>query len=343
MNVWHHSWMSQAQTPTMSKQKAVQAIVNRSQSVASVAKIFGVGRSSVYRWIERQAKKGSLERLPVSGRPPILNSKTGKRLMKIIYQPASNFGYDSDFWTTRRIVQVAKKQLKIKISRMAVHRALVKFEQSYRRPESRYYEANTVVQKAWRKNTVPAIKRAVTRYKAILYFEDESCIQLSPVVAKTWGPIGEKLVQKRTGNRGSVAAISAVSNSGRLIFNVYQGGKRFNGQDIVNFLGEMLKHHARRHLVVVMDQAPCHKSKKVKDFVASQKRLHVFYLPPRSPEYNPDEKIWNHLKHQELKAHNARNLKDLRKLTKKKLAGMARNKSKILGIYRMSEGAAFFD
>jgi len=341
--MWHYFQMSQKQTPTISKHKAVQAIVDGSQSVANVAKVFGVGRSSVYRWIERQSESGSLERLPVSGRPAILNIKTGQRLMQMICQPASNFGYDSDFWTTRRIVQVAKKQLKIKISRMAVHRTLVKFEQSYRRPESRYYEANTEIQKAWRKNTVPAIKRAMTRYHAILYFEDESCIQLSPVVAKTWGPIGKKIVQKRTGNRGSVAAISAVSNSGRLLFNVYEGGKRFNSEDIIKFLGEMLKHHPRRHLVVVMDQAPCHKSKKVKAYVSAQKRLHVFYLPPRSPEYNPDEKIWNHLKHQELKAHNARNLKDLRKLTKKKLAGMARSKSKIRGIYRMSEGADFFD
>jgi len=311
--------------------------------VASVAKAFGVGRSSVYRWLERHADSGSLERLPVSGRPPKIDLTTGKKLMEIVFQPASNFGHESDFWTTRRIVQVAKNKLKIKISRMAVHRTLVKFEQSYRKPELRYYEANTDVQKAWKKDTVPAIKRAVTRHNAILYFEDESCIQLCPVVAKTWGPIGKKIVQKRTGNRGSVAAISAVSNSGRLIFNVHAGGKRFNADDIIKFLSDMLKHHPRRHLVVVMDQAPCHKSKKVRSFVATQRRLHLFYLPPRSPEFNPDEKIWNHLKHQELKAHNARNLKDLRKLTKKKLASMARNKSKILGIYRMSEGAAFFD
>ncbi len=335
--------MTQKQNLAVAKHKAVQAILARDQSVSSVSKAFGVSRSSVYRWIERQEDSGSLERLPVSGRPPILDNETGERLIQIIYQPASEFGFESNFWTTQRIVQVARKHLKIKISRMAVHRVLVKFEQFYKRPESRYYEANSEVQKAWRRNTVPAIKRIITRYNAILYFEDESCIQLSPVVAKTWGPIGEKIIQKRTGNRGSVSAISAISNSGRLLFNVYQGGKRFKSADIIKFLSEMLKHHPRRHLVVVMDQAPCHRSKQVKAFVSAQKRLQVFYLPPRSPEYNPDEKVWNHLKNQEMKSHNARNLKDLRKLAKRKLASMARDKSKVLGIYRMSEGAAFFD
>ena len=52
-----------------------------------------------------------------------------------------------------------------------------------------------------------------------------------------------------------------------------------------------LSNHKRRHLVVVMDQAPCHTSKMVKKFIESKKRLHVFFLPPKSPEYNPDEQV----------------------------------------------------
>ena len=78
-------------------------------------------------------------------------------------------------------------------------------------------------------------------------------------------------------------------------------------------------------------------------YIESRKRLHVFHLPPRSPEFNPDEKVWRHLKHEELKSHSAKNIKDLRRLTKKKLRGMARDKRKLIGIYRMSEGASFFD
>ena len=68
----------------------------------------------------------------------------------------------------------------------------------------------------------------------------------------------------------------------------------------------MLKHHPRRHLVVVMDQAPPHTSKKTRAFIDSQRRLHVFYLPKYSPDWNPDEKVWNHLKHHELKGHQAK-------------------------------------
>jgi len=65
----------------------------------------------------------------------------------------------------------------------------------------------------------------------------------------------------------------------------------------------------KRHLVVVMDRAATHRSKKVIAFIESQKRLHVFYLPPRSPNLIPDEKAWNHLKHNDLKRASRNKLK----------------------------------
>jgi transposase len=44
---------------------------------------------------------------------------------------------------------------------------------------------------------------------------------------------------------------------------------------------------------------PIHRSKKVKEYVASTKRKPgLFYLPGYSPELNPDEFVWNDLKNQ---------------------------------------------
>jgi transposase len=186
------------------------------------------------------------------------------------------------------------------------------------------------------------IKKIIKNKKAILYFEDESSIDLSPVLGKTWGPIGKTVIQKVTANRGSVSAISAISSSGNLIFNIHKAGKRFGADDIVKFLETMLNHHPRRNLVVVMDQAPCHRAKKVKSFVATQKRLNVFYLPPRSPEYNPDEKVWSHLKHHELKSHAAKNTNELRQLTRQKMRSMAKDSRKVIGIFKRCEMAHLY-
>jgi len=74
-------------------------------------------------------------------------------------------------------------------------------------------------------------------------------------------------------------------------------------------------------------------SKKTVTFIASQPRLHVFNFPTYSPDWNPDEKVWNHLKHQELKSHKAKSKAELKELTERKLNGMANNPHLVRGLF----------
>ena len=330
--------------PSPETKRKVVAAYEAGNSISHLVELFKFHRNSISQWIKASKTDPSFARKksPGSGRPGSFNNKAGSRLVKIISQPASKFGFETDFWTTARIQIVCKERLNLKVSRMAIHRALVKFEHSYKKPQKRYFEASQEKQDEWVKKDLPRIKKLVKTKKAILYFEDESSIDLAPVLGKTWGPVGKKVIQKVTANRGSVSAISAISSRGDLLFNIHKAGKRFCADDIVDFLGEMLSHHKLRHLVVVMDQAPCHRSKKVQAFVESQKRLHVFYLPPRSPEFNPDEKVWSHLKHHELKSHAAKTTADLRKLTRTKMKSMARDPRKVVGIFKRCEMAHLY-
>jgi transposase len=54
--------------------------------------------------------------------------------------------------------------------------------------------------------------------------------------------------------------------------------------------------------------------KKVAQFEQETKRLKLFHLPPYSPELNPDEKVWRHVKHVSLKNHQAQDKKHLSRL-----------------------------
>jgi len=58
-------------------------------------------------------------------------------------------------------------------------------------------------------------------------------------------------------------------------------------------------------------------------FIADHLRLHVFHLPTYSPDWNPDEQVWNYLKHQELQGHQARTKAELLNITNDKLTTMA--------------------
>jgi transposase len=323
------------------RESAIQGYANN-QTISSLSKAYNVHRATIHRWISQETTEQSLERRtnPGSGRPPKISEKEIQKLTQLILKPASAYGFETDFWTIRRIIIVAKEKLKITISKTSMYEILHNEQFSYKKPEKRYYEANQIEQQEWIKKVIPQIKKCMMQHRGILYFEDEASISLNAVLGKTWGPIGEKSIQKSTGNRGSVSAMSAISHSGQLLFTLHE--ERIKSKQVIHFLGQMLTSHPRRHIVVVMDKAPPHTSKITKKYIASQKRLHVFYLPARSPELNPDEKVWNHLKNEELKSHQARNKNELKNITRRKLSSMSKKPRLLRGIFMRCELSEFF-
>ena len=323
------------------REKAVKAYFKHG-SISAIATMYDVHRSTVHRWITKARKEHSLERKsqPGSGRPPKLTVQQTRQLTRLILKPASYYGYDTDFWTIKRIIFIAKKFLKVTVSKTTMYDILHTENYSYKKPEKRYYEANKHEQKAWAKDTVPQLKTCLNKHKGILYFEDESSISLHAVLGKTWGPVGVKTLQTSTGNKTSLSAMSAISHNGQLLFTLHE--KKITSCEVIHFLKQLLLFHCNRHIVVVMDRAASDTSRATQQFISSQKRLHVFYLPARSPEWNPDEKVWNHLKHVELKSHQARNKKELKTITRKHLRRMSKKPKLLRALFRRCEVSEFF-
>jgi len=311
-------------------------------SVNAVAKSHGKDRTTIFRWV-RQYKKSrgrkSLSIRPRTGRPRKDTIDTLKHLENDLQLPASQFGFETDFWTARRVLSHLNKKYNLKVSLRTVRNWLRQMGLTYKKPERRFYESSPKEQERWIKTELPEIKKLAKKKKAILYFEDEASIKLTPVVGKTWSPRGKKTLVSVTGNRGSLSAISAISASGSLVFGLKKG--KIASKQIINFLARLLCHHKRRNLVVVMDRARPHTSKMTKNYIKSQKRLDVFYLPARSPSLNPDEKVWRHLKNEELRDHKARSIKELSTLTRSKLAKMSRCKRIVKGIFYTCDVAKF--
>lgn len=318
-------------TPEL-RERAIGAL-RSGLSVNTVAKSYQVDRSTVYRWRVRyeQDSTEGLYRVPGSGRPPAFSESELEHLYQIILQPATDFGYETDFWTCRRMIQVTEKELSKCVSQPTMWRLLRSLDLTYQKPERIYHEGSDEARREWIQVEVPRIRAEVKKYRAILYFEDESNISLTAALGKTWSPRGKRRETKVTGARGGVSAMSAISQSGHLAFTLLEN--RIRSEEVIHFLSEMLRQHPRRHLVVVMDQASPHTSKKTKGFIESQKRLHVFYLPKYSPNFNPDEYVWNHLKHQELKCHQARSKEELMALAEIKLEGMSKNPHLMRGLW----------
>lgn len=128
-------------------------------------------------------------------------------------KPTASFGYETDFWTCRRLIQVTEQKLNIIISQPTMWRTLRDIGLTYQKPQCQYFEIDVRERKRWIRYEIPKIKRTIVEYNAILYLQDKSNISLTAFLGKTWAPKGQTPIQCVTGNRSGVSAMSAISRS----------------------------------------------------------------------------------------------------------------------------------
>ena len=100
--------------PTPSIKIRIKSAFESGTSISQLSKIFGYHRNSISRWIENSNEdpKFLTLRKSGSGRPSKLAGQYGKKILQMIKKPASEYGFETDFWTTGRLQTVCKVNLK---------------------------------------------------------------------------------------------------------------------------------------------------------------------------------------------------------------------------------------
>ena len=100
--------------------------------------------------------------------------------------------------------------------------------------------------------------------------------------------------------RDPLSVVSAVTPEGKLYLQVQKGA--FNGKKIVGFLRHLLQPVPGK-IRVGWDGARIYRCAEVRDFCAfdTEKRMRLLTFPAYAPEVDPDELVWRHLKHVELR------------------------------------------
>jgi transposase len=176
-------------------------------------------------------------------------------------------------------------------------------------------------------------KRALKEGRTIV-FCDQSGFYLLPMVVRTYAPVGETpILHENFFTRHHLSAMSGITLEGKLY--MLEQDRAFNGEDVVRFLKHLMDQIPGK-LLVIWDGSPIHRSRAVKDFLASgaSLRLQLEQLPGYAPDLNPDEGIWKHLKCVELKNLCCQSLAQLRVELRKAKERLRHEKHVILGCTR---------
>ena len=269
----------------------------KGMSAADIAQIFEVSPRAVFQWVAAFVNYGQsgLVAKATPGRPPKLTADQLSRLAFMVRSNCPNqLSFDFGLWTLRLIRELIEREFKVSLSVPTVGKVMHSLGFNAQRPLHRAWEQDATLVQSWLQTDLPALVQRAQTQGALVLFGDEAGVRSDYHTGTTWAEVGQTPVVRRSAARVSVQMISAIGLNGSMQFMVHEGSG--TAEVFLRFLQQLML-DARQPIILVVDGHSIHKAKLVKEYVAStQGKLELVYLPPYSPQLNPDEQVWKNVK-----------------------------------------------
>jgi transposase len=279
------------------RKRAVQAVLGGMTQV-EVARVFGVHPNAVNRWIKRYREGGwdslsERRRGRRAGEQAALSERQQQEVITLVRQTTPDeLGLPGFLWTRDAVAELIAQRYSVWLARTTAGRYLRGWGFSPQKPQRRALEQNPVAVARWLDEEYPAIRAQARQEGGVVLWLDEMGVRSDAAAGRSWAPIGQTPVIKRTGKRFRVNMLSAISNAGMLRFRLFVGS--FNGPVFIDFLRRLLRDCGGRRVHLIVDGHPVHHAKLVSAWVGRHaEQIELHFLPGYSPELNPVE-LLNH-------------------------------------------------
>lgn len=264
---------------------------------AEVANILDVAESSVYEW-QSKFRKGGLAALSTkiaSGRKRMLTDKQLLQLYRWLRGNPRQVQFDFGLWTRKIVRELIRREFGIDYTPQNVGKILKMLGFSPQRPVYQALERDPEKRRKWMEETFPAIQERAAQEGAKIYFADEAAARTDHHAGTTWAPVGQTPVVEHLGKRERIGMISAISMRGEIHWMVYT--ESMNSALFIDYLDYFI-HDIEGKIFLIADRARYHTSKETAKWLKEHEdRIELFFLPPYSPDLNPDEWVWKNVKH----------------------------------------------
>ena len=280
--------------------KQAYNLLRKGKTQGEVAQLLGVHHITVNRWnrqFEAAGKKGLKvnQRGVKTGQGRVLSTEQEKEIQKmIIDKTPDQLKLPFVLWDRKAVKELIQTQYGVTLAIRTVGDYLLRWNFTPQRPAKRAYEQQPKVVQRWLDEEYPIILQRAKQEEGEIHWGDETGFRNDHHYGRGYSPRGKTPIVRLSAKRVSTNMISSITNQGKVRFMIYS--KNMNAQVLIKFLKRLIKVSDRK-VFLILDNLKVHHANLVREWLAGkEKELEIFFLPPYSPELNPDEYLNNDIK-----------------------------------------------
>ena len=329
-------------TPRELSEKRKIAIRLREKGMPNkeVAKIVGISAQTISTYYTRYKKEGrKVFKVKSAGRPKdtgkILSNEQEQRIIRLLIDKnPQQLKFKFALWTREAVKTLIKRELDINMPISTVGYYLKRWQFTSKKPIKRAYERKDENTKRWLNEEYPKIKEEAKKENADIWWADETACVSLPTNLKGYAPIGSKHkpVLSHPAKKFKINMISAITNTGKTMFSLYD--ESINIDRFIDFLQKVINSSDKK-VYMIVDNLRVHHAKLVKAWIEEHKEhIAIFYLPPYSPEFNPDEYLNQDYKKNANKNNIPKNKEELKINTLNYMNDISKNQKKVANFFK---------
>jgi len=260
-----------------------------------IALILGRDYETILEWVKAYNEHGlaGLESDAPPGRPSSLTPEQQDELKRTVQCSPRSIGLKFSNWNCKNLAWLVRKMFGVVLCAERIRQILHALGFVLIKPAYRYVLAD----KRERQLFLRRFRRKFSNLtkRDMLLFLDESTVKQHPLLQAKWVLQGSKEFVGTLGNHAKTHVFGAINHVMGKAFHIKS--KKLNSDVFMKFIERLMVLNPMKHLVLVIDNAPWHTSKKVTSFFERvADKVEIIWLPTYSPDFNPAEHLWKFMK-----------------------------------------------
>jgi transposase len=266
----------------------------------AVAAQAGLTRTGVFNICKRFAQRGAAglrtgPRGPAPGHGRFLDAGQEREVRDLICRHTPD-ELDLPFalWSRAAVRELIWQRFRVRLAVRTMGTYLARWGFTAQKPLRRACEQDPSAVRRWLRRDYPKVVARAKAEGGAVFWGDETGLRSDDVRGLSYAPRGRTPVVRVSQKRAGLGLISAVTNKGELRWMVLDAA--IKAPSLIRFLARLVRDVGRK-VFLILDRLPVHRSAQVRTWLTGREaEIEVFYLPPYSPELNPDEGVNANLK-----------------------------------------------